>query len=128
VKSLITNTHFGAGLLLGGARGRSKSLPALVLLCGAPELQTRRSRCYKAMLRAVCLQRCRACACAARVLCAVRMHWGRPPAELRAGVRWAKLAWRFGCVGAVRRKRPAVLHCWRQRLGAGGGGEGEKEG
>ena len=70
---------------------------------------------------------CRVCACAALVLCAVCMHWGRPPAELRAGVRWAKLAWRFGCVGAVRRKRPAVLHCWRRRLGAGGrerGGEG----
>jgi hypothetical protein len=77
--------------------------------------------------RVGCLQRCRVCACAALTLCAVCVHWGHPPAELRAGVRWAKLAWRFGCVGAVRRRRPAVLHCWRRRLGAGGrerGGEG----
>jgi hypothetical protein len=39
-------------------------------------------------------------------------------AELRAGVRWAKLAWRFGQAGrvwAVRRNQPAVLHCWRLR-------------
>jgi hypothetical protein len=26
------------------------------------------------------------------MLCAVCMHWGRPPAELRAGVRWAEQA------------------------------------
>jgi hypothetical protein len=76
------------------------------------------------------LQRCRVCAYAALVLCAVCMHWGRPPAELRAGVRWAKLAWRFGCVGAVRRKRPVgapLLAAAGRRLGAGGEGEGEKE-
>jgi hypothetical protein len=54
------------------------------------------------------LQRCRVCACAALVLCAVCMHWGRPPAELCASVRWAKLAWRFGCVGAVRCCRPGL--------------------
>jgi hypothetical protein len=47
------------------------------------------------------LQRCRVCAYAALMLCTVCMHWGRPPAELRVGVRWAKLAWRFGCIGAA---------------------------
>jgi hypothetical protein len=77
-----------------------------------------------------CLQRCRIYACTALVLCAGCLHWGRPPAELRAGVRWAELAWRFGCVGAVRRKRPVgapLLAAAGQRLGAGGEGEGEKE-
>jgi hypothetical protein len=55
-------------------------------------------------------------------------HWGgRHLCSARAGVRWAKLAWRFGspgCVGAVRRKRPDLLHCWRRRGGgwALGGG------
>jgi hypothetical protein len=44
------------------------------------------------------------CACAALMLRAVCMHWGRPPAELCAGVRWAELAWRFGCVGALMTK------------------------
>ena len=78
------------------------------------------------------LQRCRVCACAALVMCTVCMHWGRPPAELRVDVRWAKLAWRFGCVGlgAVRRKRPVgapLLAAAGQRLRAGGRGGGEKE-
>jgi hypothetical protein len=75
--------------------------------------------------------RCRVCACAALVLCAVYMHWGRPPAELRAGVRWAKLARRFGCVGAVRRKRPVgapLLGAAGRRLGAGGRGRGGEGG
>jgi hypothetical protein len=83
----------------------------------------------------VCLQRCRVCACAARMLCGVCMHWGRPQAELRAGMRWApKLAWRFGSSGrvwAVRRAAGSacgapLLAAARRRLG--GGGEGEKEG
>jgi hypothetical protein len=86
-----------------------------------------------ALLPRVCLQRCRVCACAARMLCAVCMHWGRPPAELRAGVRWAP---KLAC-GLVRR-RAALGRCGgveggvpllaaaRGRLG--GGGEGEKEG
>jgi hypothetical protein len=55
------------------------------------------------------------------MLCAVCMRWGRPPAELRAGVRWAELAWRFGCEGAVRRKRPVgapLLAAAGRRLGA----------
>jgi hypothetical protein len=46
---------------------------------------------------------------------------------LRAGVRWAKLAWRFGssgCVWAVRRKQPAVLYCWRGCAAVAGGGRG----
>jgi hypothetical protein len=69
----------------------------------------------------------------ARALCCVYpgMHWGRPPAELRAGVRWAKLAWRFGCVGAVRRKRGrrcSIAGGGWAAAGRWGEGEGEKEG
>jgi hypothetical protein len=78
--------------------------------------------------------RCRVCARAARMLCAVCMHWGRPPAELRAGVRWARPRWPGGLV-----RRAAYGRCggvgggtpWlagARRRPRGGGGEGEKEG